>query len=222
MRIVCVGYRDWATTIYHKLVLEFPDYEFILQLNEDDFCETTIVKFQPDLVLFYGWSQIIPERLVTTYSCLMLHPSPLPKYRGGSPIQNQIIRGETNSAVTIFLMDKGIDTGPIAKQKEIDLTGSLDEVFERISTTGFELTCKILCEGLSVYAQDEREATFFSRRKSCESEITLDELTNQSSVYLYNKIRMLQDPYPNAFFKTSDGKRIVLKHVSIEDVETKL
>ena len=43
------------------------------------------------------------------------------------------------------------------------------------------------------------------------SEISIDELTNQSSLYLYNKIRMLQDPYPNPFIKTVDGKRIVIK-----------
>ena len=221
MKIACVGYRDWATTIYQKLQLEFPEHEFLLQLTESDFCDSAIIKFQPELLLFYGWSQIISERLVMTFNCLMLHPSPLPKYRGGSPIQNQIIRGETKSAVTIFLMDKGIDTGPIAEQKEIELAGSLVEIFERISTVGFDLTCKIICEGLTVYAQDEREATFFHRRKPQESEITIDELKNKSSLYLYNKIRMLQDPYPNAFFTTSDGKRLVMKNVTIEDVETR-
>ena len=47
----------------------------------------------------------------------MLHPSPLPKFRGGSPIQNQIIRGEKISAVTIFKINKIIDGGDIYFQK---------------------------------------------------------------------------------------------------------
>ena len=44
----------------------------------------------PDIVLFYGWSWKVSEKLINKFDCLMLHPSPLPKYRGGSPIQNQI------------------------------------------------------------------------------------------------------------------------------------
>ena len=47
----------------------------------------------------------------------MLHPSPLPKFRGGSPIQNQIIRGKKISAVTIFKINKIIDGGDIYFQK---------------------------------------------------------------------------------------------------------
>ena len=216
MKIACVGYRAWAIDIYQNLKEELPEHEFLLQLSEPDFCELDIAAFKPDLLLFYGWSKIIPNNLVTKYNCLMLHPSPLPKYRGGSPLQNQIIRGETKSAVTIFLMDEGIDTGPIAKQKELDLSGTLIDIFERISVIGLQLTLEIVSEGLSAYEQDEEQATYFNRRKPHESEISIDELTNQSSLYLYNKIRMLQDPYPNPFIKTIDGKKIVITGAVIE------
>ena len=216
MKIACVGYRAWAIDIYQNLKGELPEHEFLLQLSEPDFCELDIAAFKPDLLLFYGWSKIIPNNLVTKYNCLMLHPSPLPKYRGGSPLQNQIIRGETKSAVTIFLMDEGIDTGPIAKQKELDLSGTLIDIFERISVIGLQLTLEIVSEGLSAYEQDEEQATYFNRRKPHESEISIDELTNQSSLYLYNKIRMLQDPYPNPFIKTIDGKKIVITGAVIE------
>ena len=216
MKIACVGYRSWAIDIYRNIKGEFPEHEFLLQLSESDFCEFSIAVFKPDLVLFYGWSKIIPNNLVTKYNCLMLHPSPLPKYRGGSPLQNQIIRGETKSAVTIFLIDEGIDTGPIAKQKELDLSGTLNDIFERITVIGSQLTLEIVREGLSVREQDQEQATHFNRRKPNESEVTIDELTNQSSLYLYNKIRMLQDPYPNPFIKTIDGKKIVIKGAVIE------
>jgi len=215
LKIACVGYRDWAIDIYQNLKGELPEHEFLLQLSEADYCELAIAAFKPDLLLFYGWSKIIPTNLVTNYNCLMLHPSPLPKYRGGSPLQNQIIRGETKSAVTIFLMDEGIDTGPIAKQEELDLCGTLNDIFDRISIVGLRLTLEIILEGLSVHRQDEEEASYFSRRKPEDSEITIDELTSQSSLYLYNKIRMLQDPYPNPYIVTSDGKKLVVKQVVV-------
>ena len=49
----------------------------------------------------------------------MLHPSALPKFRGGSPIQNQIIRNIKNSKVTLFKMNEKIDAGPIILSKKV-------------------------------------------------------------------------------------------------------
>jgi methionyl-tRNA formyltransferase len=48
---------------------------------------------------------------------LCFHPSLLPKYRGGAALAWQIILGETESGVTVFVPDAGVDTGPIAVQK---------------------------------------------------------------------------------------------------------
>ena len=74
----------------------------------------------------------------------MLHPSPLPKYRGGSPIQNQIINGEKKSAVTIFKINNILDGGDIYYQKKISLEGSLNEIFDRIIKLGTEGTLRII------------------------------------------------------------------------------
>ncbi len=219
MRIACVGYRGWALNIYDKLQCEFPDYKFLMQLSKNDFSEVQIEKFQPDLILFYGWSEIIASNLIGSGKCLMLHPSPLPKYRGGSPIQNQIINGEIHSAVTIFVMDNGIDTGPIAKQKYLSLEGTLDEIFQRIEFIGFELTRDIFIHGLNVFYQNNKDATSCRRRSPEQSEITLKELETETSEYLHNKIRMLQDPYPNPFIKTVDGKKLIIKSSQIIDVD---
>jgi len=217
MRLACIGYRDWSLNIYSKIKEEFPRYDFLIQTSKDAYSEEQILKFNPDLVFFYGWSDIIAADLIEKCKCLMLHPSPLPKYRGGSPIQNQIIRGEIDSAVTIFLMDNGIDTGPIARQDYLSLEGSLNDIFRRIETIGYELTKDILLNGLALKTQDHTNATSFTRLSPKMSEITIEELTLQSSLYLSNKIRMLQDPYPNAFLKTSDGKKLVFKLVGVED-----
>ena len=86
----------------------------------------------------------MPEQFITSFRCLMLHPSPLPKYRGGSPIQNQIINGEIESAVSIFLMDSGLDSGPIYCQESFSLEGELSEIFSRIVRIGIALTEKYL------------------------------------------------------------------------------
>ena len=219
MRIACIGYRSWALNIYKELQGEFPEYKFLMQLSKDNFSEMEIEKFKADLILFYGWSDIITSKLIKSGKCLMLHPSPLPKYRGGSPIQNQIINGDLHSAVTIFLMDKGIDTGPIAKQKYLSLKGTLENIFKRIELIGFELTRDIINQGLDVFDQNNEKATHYRRRSPAQSEITLEELKTQTAEYLYNKIRMLQDPYPNPFIKTIDGKKLLINSCQIIETD---
>ena len=65
--------------------------------------------------------------------------------------------------------------------------------------------------------QIEEDATYFNRRIEEQSEITFDELKGKSAKYIYNKIRMLQDPYPNPYIKTIDGKKIYIKESYIGD-----
>ena len=101
MKILCVGYRDWALSLYDRLGQE-SNCELLIVRNRQEYSKVVIDKFQPDLILFYGWSWKVETSIIKKYKCIMLHPSPLPKYRGGSPIQNQIINGEKISAVTLF------------------------------------------------------------------------------------------------------------------------
>ena len=216
MKIALVGYRDWAISIYNNISKNSSN-EFIRFNSKEDFSEEALVQFQPDLILFYGWSWIISKNLVNTYKCLMLHPSPLPKYRGGSPIQNQIINGETEGAVSIILMDEGIDTGPIIAQEDISLLGTLDEIFDRIIDVGSKLSINLINNGYDLKTQDDKKATMFKRRKESDSEILIEEITSKDSTYLLNKIRMLQDTYPNPYIKTADGKKLIILKAKIEE-----
>jgi len=209
MRIACVGYRDWALSIYDRLNKKTDNSFFIIR-SKKQYNESNIYNFKPDLILYYGWSWRVKKDIVEEFQCIMLHPAPLPKYRGGSPLQNQIINGETLSAVTLFLMDQGMDTGPILAQKEISLDGNLSEIFQQISDVGYELTIKILTDGFNPIPQDQEKATVYNRRKPCESEITIEEIRNKPAQYIHNKIRMLQDPYPNAFIRTINDKKLYI------------
>lgn len=215
MNIACIGYRDWALSIYKELIKD-TDHAFLVLEASKTFDEQLIRNFEPDIVLLYGWSWIVDNAFIAEFNCLMLHPAPLPKYRGGSPIQNQIINDEVESAVTIFLMDEGVDTGPILCQEKFSLEGDLNQIFERIILLGVKLTRHIIINGICSISQDESKATYFSRRSSSDSEITLDELIGQPASYLHNKIRMLQDPYPNAYITASDGRKIFILKSRLE------
>ena len=85
-----------------------------------------------DLGVLAYVTQIVPEPLlhIPRLTSICFHPSLLPRYRGGSAIAWQLIRGETESGVTVFWPDAGIDTGPILLQRAApvgpdDTAGSL-------------------------------------------------------------------------------------------------
>ncbi len=209
MRIACVGYREWALKIYTNIQKK-SDHIFLNIKNYETYSDQIIKDFGPDLVMFYGWSWIVSKDLIENFTCLMLHPSPLPLYRGGSPLQNQIIEGKKTSKVSIIIMTEELDAGPIVGQMDISLEGNISDIFQELTEKGTFLTEDILENGLDPKEQDHKNATVYKRRKPEESEITIEEIKTKSAEYLHNKIRMLQDPYPNAYIKTSEGKKVYL------------
>src|SRR5574342_877318 len=89
-------------------------------------------ELRPDLAILAFVTDIIPEKLLTVPSLgtICYHPSLLPRHRGASAINWALIQGDTLTGLTVFWTDKGIDTGPILLQKEVeikpdDTTGSL-------------------------------------------------------------------------------------------------
>lgn len=212
MKIVCIAYRDWAKEIYSNIQKNSKNHSFLNLDHKISNLEKKIKNFNPDLILWYGWSEKINEKFVNKYFSVMLHPSPLPKYRGGSPIQNQIINGESKSAVTLFKINNKIDQGDIIYQKEFLLDGSLKNILNKITDIGTDLTNKMLINfpNLKLIKQDNSSATFFKRRTPSESEITIEEIKNSSSKQLYDKIRALQDPYPNAYIIDSKGNKLYI------------
>jgi methionyl-tRNA formyltransferase len=101
------------------------------------------VALNADLAILAFVSFIVPPQVfsVPRLGSICFHPSLLPKYRGASAINWALIRGESVTGLTIFWVDKGIDTGPILLQKEVkvdpaDTTGSL--YFNKIFPLGIE------------------------------------------------------------------------------------
>lgn len=218
MKILCCTYREWAKAICRKLEDSFKENYCFLYINsKEQYSSKLINELNPDLILWYGWSWIVPKNILDNYYSVMLHPSPLPKYRGGSPIQNQIINGEKNSAVTLFKMNDKMDAGPIIKQKDFSLSGNLDDIFNRIINTGFELSLDLLKNFPNIQTIDQKgNPTYFTRRSPNESIITIEDIKNNSANHLHNKIRALQDPYPNAYIKCGDGKKLFITHTKYE------
>ena len=214
MRVVYCAYREWALKIIWRM--ETHKHSFLLVSSHDELDYEKCKDFEPDLFLFYGWSWMVGKEFLDLAPCVCLHPSPLPRYRGGSPIQNQIIRGEKKSAVSLFYMTDKVDAGDVILQEEISFEGHLQDILDRMTETGIKLTRKMLDGKTNAVPQRKSEVTCFPRRKPCQSELKAEDFNNKNAQELYDFIRALEDPYPNAFIVCKDGKRLLFKCCEIE------
>jgi len=223
MNIVGCGYRDWALEIFRNIGRQ-ENVNMSVLTSPSSVTPSVLDGLRPDLVLFYGWSWIVPRDIVEKYLCLCLHPSPLPEYRGGSPLQHQILANERMSAVSIFRMAEEMDTGPLCFRESFSLDGTMDDIFRRITFIGIRATKTIISklrnDSLRFWPQKtDGEVKTHQRRKPHESEITIDEIRNSPARCLHNKIRALADPYPNAFIVCGDGRKLYLTKAFIEEGE---
>ena len=95
--------------------LNYIDYE---ELDEPQLIEK-IKELDIDAAVVCSFNYKIPQVLLdsTKDGFINVHPSLLPKYRGGNPYSRVIMNGEAETGVTIHFMDEGFDTGDIIAQK---------------------------------------------------------------------------------------------------------
>ena len=154
---------------------------------------------EPDWVFFPHWSWIIPDEIISRWQCVIFHTSPLPWGRGGSPIQNQIVREAYDSEVCAVRAVSEIDAGPIYTRSRIDLSkGTVEEILMQVSEIVFKMIPAITLEKM-VPLQQEGDVVAFKRRNPEESR--LPERVG-SSRQAYDHLRMLDgEDYPPAFLQ---------------------
>lgn len=164
-----------------------------------------IEKIKPKIIFFIFWSKKLNKRLFKKYNCIQFHTSDLPKFRGGSPIQNQIIRGIKKTKITAFKINSKIDGGDICLKKDINLSGNAKDIFENIERTAIKMIIKISKMKKIIFKKQIGKSSYFRRRKPKESNLEIVKFFNLSKIYDF--IRMLDDEvYPNAFIKIADKK----------------
>jgi len=215
MQNIFCAYRDWALKLYNELSKIHTNLYLINNPKKLTF--SRVKKIDPKFIFFPDWSWIVPSSIVNKYNCICIHESNLPKFRGGSPIQNQIVRGISKTKSTAFLMTEGLDEGDILLQKDLSLKGSLDDIFERMIKNDYEMIVKIM-NGKYKRRKQKGKPTIYKRRTPAQSELKHLDYSNK---YLYDFIRMLADPYPNAFIKIGK-KKLIFKSASLDKKRLKV
>ena len=172
-----------------------------------------ISKTNPKIIFFIHWSKKISENLFKKNLCIQFHSSDLPKFRGGSPIQNQILRKVFKTKISAFKINNFIDAGDICLKKDFYLQGNAENIYKNMEKKCVQMI-KIISKKkkLKFYKQVGKKS-FFRRRKSEQSDLTKNNFKNYSS--LFDFIRMLDaEDYPKAFINI--GKfRIKLSNASL-------
>jgi methionyl-tRNA formyltransferase len=163
---------------------------------------TELAVLHPDVVVVAAYAKILPEPIlyIPGYGCLNIHPSLLPKHRGASPIPAAVLAGDEFTGVSIMLMEKGLDTGPVLAFEKISVAG--DDTAGSLTTKLAQVAASLLTETLPRWVsgkiipciQLDEEATYSSpiTRASGEIDWSLPALTISRAVRAYN-------PWPIAY-----------------------
>ena len=137
-----------VTNVRHKSFQDIADARRVPLINvtskmSDPTYEEIIAKLKPDIFMVIGWYYMVPRsiRALAPRGAVGIHASLLPKYRGGAPLGWTIIRGETQTGVTLFYFDNGIDDGDIIGQKRfsIGFDETIADVIQKASQASVQL-----------------------------------------------------------------------------------
>jgi methionyl-tRNA formyltransferase len=220
MRVIFCGYRSWALNIIDEIKKhkKINSSEVISSKEEYDFKFNKLV-INADLIVFLGWSWIIPTQITNKYLCVGVHPSDLPDYRGGSPIQHQIINGVIETKISLMTISEKLDGGDIWLKNDLDLGGdNMKIIFKNLEESSIALFNNFfnLYPNIEPIKQDLTKGSYFKRRAPEESRIKIEDFKNKPLKEIYNTIRCLTDPYPNAFLEDDDGNKLFFKEVIFE------
>lgn len=179
----------------------------------DEVAVAAIKENSIDWLFIIGWSQIAGISVLSAprRGVLGMHPTLLPEGRGRAAIPWAILKGLRETGVTLFKMDAGVDTGPIAAQISIPLAPrtTATELYAKVDRAHTELMRRaipgLLSDTLMLREQDESQATDWPGRRPEDGQIDL-----RGSVWDAERlVRAVTKPYPGAFYFREEKKIII-------------
>jgi methionyl-tRNA formyltransferase len=174
--------------------------------------------FAADVAVVVAFGQILPKAVldVPPRGSINVHASLLPRYRGAAPIAWAIMRGERVTGISTFLMDEGMDTGPILLQSPPVAIGpeeTAGELGDRLARRGAEVLMETLArlDALTPRAQRHEDATLAPRLKKSDGHLDWDRPARQ----LFDIIRGC-NPWPGALTTSPAGRLTVWRARAVD------
>ena len=186
----------WHEILVHRLT-DKTNHNFHLLTHKEDLNIEALDELNPRYIFFPHWSYMVPEDVYNKYECIIFHMTDLPYGRGGSPLQNLIIRGHKDTKLSALRCVSDLDAGPIYLKRSLSLEGSASEIFLR-SVDLIESMIVRIIETNPKPKNQSGKVTRFNRRQPSESNLFNADVSDIESVFDF--IRMLDaDGYPKAF-----------------------
>lgn len=202
MRIIIATIKSWNIERAYALQEQYQGiHDIVVYTKKEELTVDNISDFKPDIIFLPHWSYLIPNEITDHWECVVFHMTDLPYGRGGSPLQNLIVRGHKETKISAIRVTEKVDGGPVYMKRPLSLAGSAQEIFVRCSDVIFhEMIPCFLTEKLTPVPQ-EGEPVIFKRRKPEDGRITPD----MESDKIYDYIRMLDaEGYPRAYMEFGD------------------
>lgn len=185
---------------------------------KDESVLSHIARLDLDLIVVVAYGRIIPAEIlrIPRFGCINVHPSLLPLHRGSSPIATAILQGDESTGVTIMLMDKGMDTGPILTQRTVaifreDTTGSLTG---KLAQIGAELLVETLPKWLDgkITPQPQGDSMASYAKVISKEDGKLD--WHLTALELWRQVRAF-DPWPGCYARWQDKRLKVVEAIPL-------
>lgn len=198
---VLVTNKSWHDIVYLNLKSNIAGDWTRIKAKEE-LTYDNLKQINPNWIFIPHWSDIIPAEIYNNFKCIVFHMTDLPYGRGGSPLQNLIERGHTETVISAIKVEQEIDTGDIYLKAPLKLNGTAEEIFIRASSIIQNMIEEIIKTN-PIPKKQEGEVVSFKRRKPNQSNIENLETINN----VYDYIRMLDcEGYPNAYIETKHFK----------------
>lgn len=198
---ILLSEKKWHDSLFDELKQTLPA-NWIRISNKSEFNSQHLTLLQPKKIFIPHWSYIIPEDIFLSWECIVFHMTDLPYGRGGSPLQNLIVEGKTDTMISAIKVEQGIDTGDVYLKSPLSLQGTAEDIFKRASGIIGQMINDII--NLKLQPQKQKGDVIPFKRRSPED----GNLNNLSElIKIYDYIRMLDcEGYPNAFVETDNFK----------------
>jgi methionyl-tRNA formyltransferase len=188
--------RSWNEGMAERLMAR-TGRDFVVMTSKEDLTVENLTAMDPEIIFFPHWSYRIDPGIFSRFESIIFHMTDLPFGRGGSPLQNLIVRGIYETKISALRCVEEMDGGPIYLKKPLSLHGSAEEIFLRASGIIEEMVVEILEKNPKPVPQ-QGEPTPFKRRRPEESNLASASSLDQ----LFDMIRMLDaEGYPKAFLE---------------------
>lgn len=171
-------------------------------LSRDSAARARMAELEPKVIVVAAYGLLLPSETLELpqVGCLNIHPSLLPRHRGPSPVPSTILAGDRDTGVTLILLDKGMDTGPIVAQRSTPIgdwetAGALTDRLFRMGAGLLleELPCWVSGE-VRPQPQSESQATVTRLLKREDGEIDW----SRPVLDIWRQVRAMQ-PWPGTF-----------------------